>query len=196
MLTTAFVTFCPAIPRVLLKCIPKVLEQDHRSFTSTMSSSPTNDSGVTSSTGKEVWKENHPYRTPTQDADFSAKWKGACYCGKVQYELSREEPMSSKYCHCKDCQRLHGVSSIRSVFSTSTTWTHLKVLPMEASDSDHLPRHPSNGPQSSINPTFASSTAPKVSPGTPRLQTSPSTNSPARSTAQPATRPSWTKAGT
>ncbi|KAK4038545.1 Mss4-like protein [Parachaetomium inaequale] len=63
--------------------------------------------GSTTSREQDQWKERPPYRIHDK-ADFDAKWKGKCHCGAVQYELSRERPLASKYCHCTTCQRMHG----------------------------------------------------------------------------------------
>lgn len=57
-----------------------------------------------------AWKTAHPYQKPSNNDDFKAKWEGSCHCGSIKYLLSREKPLSSKYCHCVDCQRMHAVS--------------------------------------------------------------------------------------
>lgn len=57
----------------------------------------------------DAWKHREPYRVHGDDENFTVKWKGSCHCGKVTYQLSREKPLASKYCHCTTCQRLHGV---------------------------------------------------------------------------------------
>lgn len=56
----------------------------------------------------DEWKHRAPYKVHDKQDDFQAKWKGACHCGRVKYELSRDRPLASKYCHCTTCQRLHG----------------------------------------------------------------------------------------
>lgn len=58
---------------------------------------------------EDHWKERPPYRIQDKESGFDAKWKGKCHCGAVQYELSRDKPLASKYCHCTTCQRMHGV---------------------------------------------------------------------------------------
>ncbi|KAG9045909.1 hypothetical protein FS837_005428 [Tulasnella sp. UAMH 9824] len=40
--------------------------------------------------------------------DFKPVYTASCHCGRVQYEVAVEKPLDAKYCHCKDCQRLHG----------------------------------------------------------------------------------------
>ncbi|KAL2059861.1 hypothetical protein VTL71DRAFT_10016 [Oculimacula yallundae] len=39
---------------------------------------------------------------------FKAVYEGGCHCGKVRYQLGREKPVKSKFCHCSTCQKLHG----------------------------------------------------------------------------------------
>ena len=57
------------------------------------------------------WKTQHPYQKPTAVDDFKAEWEGSCHCGNVKYLLNRERPLASKYCHCIQCQTMHGVRS-------------------------------------------------------------------------------------
>ena len=65
--------------------------------------------GDTTHRKEDEWKHREPYRIHDKDENFDVKWKGHCHCGKVTYELSRDKPLASKYCHCTTCQRLHGV---------------------------------------------------------------------------------------
>lgn len=58
---------------------------------------------------EDQWKFRAPYRIHDKAENFPVKWRGSCHCGAVQYELSREKPLASKYCHCTTCQRMHGV---------------------------------------------------------------------------------------
>ncbi|KAH8903817.1 hypothetical protein BR93DRAFT_930955 [Coniochaeta sp. PMI_546] len=64
--------------------------------------------GDTTHREEDQWKFKAPYKIHDKGDKFEAKWKGKCHCGKVQYELSRDKPLASKYCHCTTCQRLHG----------------------------------------------------------------------------------------
>ncbi|KAK7736540.1 hypothetical protein SLS53_006971 [Cytospora paraplurivora] len=57
---------------------------------------------------EDEWKHRAPYRVHDPQSGFDVKWRGGCHCGRVKYELSRDRPLSSKYCHCTTCQRLHG----------------------------------------------------------------------------------------
>ena len=41
------------------------------------------------------------------DAAFVPKYRAACFCGSVQYEVSAD-PVDAKLCHCKTCRTLHG----------------------------------------------------------------------------------------
>ncbi|KKY38814.1 hypothetical protein UCDDA912_g01181 [Diaporthe ampelina] len=79
-----------------------------------MSSSPANPELRSTVHGEETvkeediaWRTAHPYEQPSDDDDFKAEWEGSCHCGSIKYHLSREKPLSSKYCHCVDCQRMH-----------------------------------------------------------------------------------------
>ena len=56
------------------------------------------------------WKFNAPYKVHSKESEFKALYEGSCHCGRVKYELSREKPLKSKYCHCSTCQVLHGSS--------------------------------------------------------------------------------------
>ncbi|SEA75603.1 Uncharacterized conserved protein [Desulfuromusa kysingii] len=48
-----------------------------------------------------------PDYASVDDLTFVPKYRAACFCGKVQYEVSAD-PVDAKLCHCKTCQRLHG----------------------------------------------------------------------------------------
>lgn len=56
----------------------------------------------------EEWKSRPPYRTASANEQFEKKWTAHCSCGRITYWLSRDWPLASKYCHCVDCQSLHG----------------------------------------------------------------------------------------
>lgn len=58
--------------------------------------------------GLNEWKHRAPYKVHDNDPNFHARYEASCHCGKVQYQLSREKPLDSKYCHCTTCQKLHG----------------------------------------------------------------------------------------
>ncbi|KAI1505664.1 Mss4-like protein [Biscogniauxia marginata] len=68
-----------------------------------------NDSNTNSnSNGVDDWKNRPPYRTTDTSAQFEKKYTARCHCGRVRYWLSRDRPLASKFCHCVDCQSLHG----------------------------------------------------------------------------------------
>lgn len=62
------------------------------------------------------WKFRAPYRVHEDNNDgdgdnnFPGRYEGGCHCGRVKYQLSRERPLSAKYCHCTTCQVIHGMS--------------------------------------------------------------------------------------
>ncbi|KAI1138628.1 Mss4-like protein [Hypoxylon sp. FL0543] len=56
----------------------------------------------------EDWKTKPPYRTAPANEHFDKKWTAHCHCGRVKYWLSRDKPLATKFCHCVDCQSLHG----------------------------------------------------------------------------------------
>ena len=59
----------------------------------------------------KCWREEPPYNqefgavkgTAISDADYTA----SCHCGRVRYHV-RGDPESTKFCHCRGCQQLHG----------------------------------------------------------------------------------------
>lgn len=74
---------------------------------------------MANNTRSSDWQHRPPYLPPAQldkldkeksgrDAPFSKKIEGTCHCGRVRYWLSSDKPLASKYCHCSDCQTLHG----------------------------------------------------------------------------------------
>ena len=54
------------------------------------------------------WKFRAPYKVHDNDPNFHARYEASCHCGKIRYQLSREKPLDSKFCHCTTCQKLHG----------------------------------------------------------------------------------------
>ena len=40
------------------------------------------------------------------DAEFIPKYRAACFCGAVRYEVNAD-PVDAKICHCLACQKLH-----------------------------------------------------------------------------------------
>jgi hypothetical protein len=53
---------------------------------------------------------------------FIARYRGRCNCGRVEFESSAD-PVDSKYCHCRDCQRLHGAPfQWACIFAKDAIW--------------------------------------------------------------------------
>ncbi|MCG8683470.1 MAG: GFA family protein [Desulfobacterales bacterium] len=48
-----------------------------------------------------------PEYASVENFEFVAKYKAACFCGAVQYEVNTD-PVDAKICHCQACQKLHG----------------------------------------------------------------------------------------
>lgn len=60
---------------------------------------------------EDGWKYQAPYKEYQQGegSDFKdVKHEASCHCGRVQYQLNRDVPLDSKFCHCMDCQVQHG----------------------------------------------------------------------------------------
>ena len=55
----------------------------------------------------DSWKQEVPYKLASGDTAFDRKYTASCFCGEVQYAVDAD-PVSAKFCHCTDCQRLHG----------------------------------------------------------------------------------------
>lgn len=51
--------------------------------------------------------ERHDRPPYIRSEGFKAVFRGECYCGTVKYEVA-SNPLDAMYCHCRDCQRLHG----------------------------------------------------------------------------------------
>jgi len=57
------------------------------------------------------WRDQPPYRTEGRNEHAKKIHEAQCNCGRIKYWLSRDKPLASKYCHCTDCQSLHGTYS-------------------------------------------------------------------------------------
>lgn len=137
--------------------------------------------------GPEDWKYREPYRIHTNE-DFHSLYEGSCHCGRVQYSLSREKPLASKFCHCTTCQRLHGAFVPRSNMPPASSQC-TSLIP-------HIQAPASSGPPSSTSPTSTSATATTTSSGTTRPRRRAGTSCPARSRVATAAHPLWTRAAT
>ena len=45
--------------------------------------------------------------SPRADRPFAVKYRASCHCNAVRYEVCAD-PVDSKICHCRACQKLHG----------------------------------------------------------------------------------------
>ncbi|KLU81107.1 hypothetical protein MAPG_00202 [Magnaporthiopsis poae ATCC 64411] len=54
------------------------------------------------------WKTSAPYSIGGPPDGATVYWTGSCHCGRIEYSLTRDKPLQSKYCHCSDCRVLHG----------------------------------------------------------------------------------------
>lgn len=59
-----------------------------------------------------AWEHRPPYQSPDEISPerktFDKKLRGSCHCGQVVFWLSTDDPLDVKYCHCHDCQVIHG----------------------------------------------------------------------------------------
>ncbi|KAK0123863.1 hypothetical protein ONS95_008856 [Cadophora gregata] len=60
------------------------------------------------------------------EEEFKAIYEGGCHCGKVMYQLGRERPLASKFCHCSTCQRIHGAPFQHAAIFKKTDINFLK----------------------------------------------------------------------
>ena len=142
-----------------------------------------------SSTDREQdqWKHRAPYRIHESDDNFSVKWKGKCHCGAVQYQLSRDKPLASKYCHCTTCQRMHGVSLSLLRITPRPRW----MMGLTGFD-----RRRSSGPPYSTKKTSTSLAATTTSAGMTQQPSRRPIISHAKCSAPTVARPSWTRGAT
>lgn len=135
-----------AVPRARL--VASHLTRQHPTFSTTsfrMDKEQVKDqSRGQETTGKSEWKQRPPYRVHEKNEDFDVKYEANCHCGKVQYQLSRREPLDSKLCHCTTCQTQHGMFLHPISLRVTTNTSQL---------------HPSNGQPSFTKMTSTSPTA-------------------------------------
>ena len=69
-----------------------------------------------------------PYIPAAERQSFDVKLTASCHCGRVKYDLDTDEPLNTKFCHCRDCQILHGMAlaktSLLSCFLESSPYMH------------------------------------------------------------------------
>jgi hypothetical protein len=56
----------------------------------------------------EDYTRRPPYLLQPLQEFGEVKWHAQCQCGQVKYALRRERPLNAKFCHCRQCQVLHG----------------------------------------------------------------------------------------
>lgn len=104
-------------PRVPTAIIPRSLHRvpltNNRTFvlTARMTDAENGTHGARSRENEEKvedWKKRAPYKVHESSQHFNAIYEASCHCNRVQYQLSREEPLDSKLCHCTTCQTQHG----------------------------------------------------------------------------------------
>lgn len=106
-----------ARPRPFFTIRPLIVSNPHakRSFTASFAMDADQAKGKSELPDKDQWKSKPPYKLHEPNEHFKARYEASCHCGKVKYQLSRQEPLDSKLCHCTTCQTQHGKSSSRPV---------------------------------------------------------------------------------
>jgi hypothetical protein len=84
----------------------------------------------------EDWQKRAPYKIHESNENFKARYEASCHCGKVQYQLSREEPLDSKLCHCTTCQTQHGMFQCLDTPRPPLMYNLSRTIPMGR----HLPQ--------------------------------------------------------
>jgi hypothetical protein len=60
-----------------------------------------------------AWRYEPPYVPPEKATSgegkpFLKKVMGSCHCEMVQFWVTRDKPLTAKFCHCSDCKIIHG----------------------------------------------------------------------------------------
>lgn len=60
-----------------------------------------------------AWRNEPPYIRPEKATTgegnpFEKRILGSCHCEEVQFWITRDKPLKSKFCHCEDCKIIHG----------------------------------------------------------------------------------------
>ncbi|WVF70820.1 hypothetical protein IAT40_005614 [Kwoniella sp. CBS 6097] len=55
----------------------------------------------------DEWLKDAPFYLGKSREGWETKWRESCWCGKTAFVYDAD-PLQAKYCHCEDCQRLHG----------------------------------------------------------------------------------------
>jgi hypothetical protein len=64
------------------------------------------------------------------------KYKGACLCGRVQYQSSGD-PLDAGYCHCRMCQNLSGAPVLPWASFLSEHFSYVQGAPKVYRSSSH-----------------------------------------------------------
>jgi len=56
---------------------------------------------------EESWLLKPPYVWSSSEFEKAASYRSKCWCGAVVFEFAGD-PIDAKYCHCHQCQQLHG----------------------------------------------------------------------------------------
>ncbi|KAJ5861285.1 uncharacterized protein N7529_008595 [Penicillium soppii] len=56
----------------------------------------------------EDYTNRPPYLLQPLQRFGETKWRAHCQCGQVKYALRRARTLNAKFCHCRQCQVLHG----------------------------------------------------------------------------------------
>ena len=97
-------------PRSVARLNQLQFHTSNRNMAQTSTYAANGDNGDPGDTEGELnkWKHRAPYKVHDNDPNFHVRYEASCHCGKIKYQLSREKPLDSKFCHCQTCQKLHG----------------------------------------------------------------------------------------
>ncbi|KAK9894694.1 hypothetical protein P389DRAFT_100129 [Cystobasidium minutum MCA 4210] len=68
---------------------------------------------------------------------FIPKYKASCWCGNLEFEYAGD-PWDAKFCHCHDCQRLHGAPFQHAVIFPKTSVRMTKCEGQGSSKKDSI----------------------------------------------------------
>lgn len=150
-----------------------------------------------STEGINEWKKRAPYRIHEPNEKFPVRYDANCHCGKVKYQLSRQEPLGSKLCHCTTCQTQHGIAR-RLIPNVMLQLYHLirnPFIDLDGIGLTLLQPHPFNGQQYSTRKTLTLWMGIITWSGTIRPKRPQNTSCHVRCGARIATVRSWMRAG-
>jgi len=56
----------------------------------------------------QTWQTEPPYAIADGTREDYAALRGQCHCKQVEWGFRTRKPLDAKYCHCTNCQKLHG----------------------------------------------------------------------------------------